>query len=85
MLDVFHFNFENGSTDFAHGIRGSLMRVLGLVLRVICQRAIYLLTVTRAYCVKCLREASISCHDKEDTCDYPVFQCCHFLLGQLRY
>jgi len=54
------------------------------VLKVICQRANYLLMVTRAYCFKYLREASISCPD-EDTCDYPVFQCCHFLLVQLIY
>lgn len=85
MLDVFQFNFENWSTKFTGGIRGSLMRVFVLVLKVICQRVIRRFTATRAYCFECPREASISCPDKEDTCDYPVFQCCHFLLVQLRY
>ena len=84
MLGVLHFNCENWSTDFARGIHSLVMRVFVLVLKVMCQRAIYLLTVTRAYCFKYLREASISCPD-EDTCDYPVFQCCHFLLVQFGY
>jgi hypothetical protein len=72
------------SRDFVRAIHSWVMRLFVLLLKAICERAIYLLTVTRPYCFKYLREASISCPD-EDICDYPVFQCCHFLLVQLRY